>query len=461
MRPNRAGCHGHGHFGGRDISGRLPVKASAAYPEGSGISTKNLGRYGFSLPEEEGMDRNVLKRIDSLANYYIQRGAMPGCVVLVGRGNNIVHAKGYGFTEAGGKPADPYYHTYDLASVTKVTATTICAMKLTEEGLLSLDKPISRYIPDLKNTNKSRLTTRRLLQHNAGLPAWRPFFRDTYSDQVRKIPDPRYYSKTKRDSFSITISPALYATPALHDTLWEWIKDMEVANTTRVRYSDIGLLLTQRVIESISGGSSLDRLAYMYFYRDLGMVSTGFKPGERGLESRCPPSAVDDYWRREKLQGYVHDECSAIFGGVAGHAGLFSNSYDLAKLLFMLKNEGYYGGQQYLHPETIRAFTKQQLSDSRKALGWDRPESSQYKSNPASEYSSEQTFGHTGFTGTCVWVDPEYDLVFVFLSNRTYPDPGNKLLNREQVRSKVFDRVYESIFSFEKRGKVTLGGARR
>jgi beta-N-acetylhexosaminidase len=448
-------------FGGRGINGRLPVRASAKYPEGTGMTTSGLGRYGFSLPEEEGLDRRVLKRIDSLANYYIQRGAMPGCAVLVGRGDNIVYAKGFGATETGGKPVDPYYHTYDLASVTKVTATTVCAMKLAEEGMLSLDKPISRYIPDLKGTNKSRLTTRRLLQHNAGLPAWKPFFRLTYSDPDTKTPDPRYYSTEKKDSFSITISPKLHITPTLHDTLWQWIKDMEVKETTRVRYSDIGLLLTQRIVESISSGSSLDRLAYMYFYRDLGMVSTGFKPGERGLESRCPPSAVDDYWRREKLKGYVHDECSAIFGGVAGHAGLFSNTYDLAKLLFMLKNEGYYGGQQYLRPETIKAFTKKQISSSRKALGWDRPESNPYKSNPASEHSSEETFGHTGFTGTCVWVDPQYDLVFIFLSNRTYPNPGNKLLNREHVRSKVFDQVYEAIFSFDKKGSPGLSTVSR
>ncbi|MFK7972355.1 MAG: glycoside hydrolase family 3 N-terminal domain-containing protein [Bacteroidia bacterium] len=450
-------------FGGIGISGRLPVTASASYKEGSGITTSYGGRYGFGIPEEEGMDHRVLKRIDSLAKYYIQRGAMPGCAVLVGKGNKVVYAKGFGHTEPGGKPIDPYYHTYDLASVTKVAATTVCAMKFTEAGLLSLDKPIVRYLGDLKGTNKARLTPRRLLQHNAGLPAWRPFFRDTYSDPVKKTPDPRYYSTEKRDSFTVTISPKLHATATLHDTLWEWIKDMEVKSTDRVRYSDIGLLLTERVLQKISGGTSLDRLAHMHFYRDLGMVSTGFKPGERGLENRCPPSAVDDYWRREKLQGYVHDEASAVFGGVAGHAGLFSNTYDLAKLFFMLKNGGTYGNQQYLRPETVEAFTRQQLKTSRKGLGWDRPETSPYRSNPASKYSSSQTFGHTGFTGTCVWVDPEYDVVFIFLSNRTYPNPRNKLLNREGVRSKIFNVVYESIFSYRRQeaGHTLVDGSRR
>lgn len=438
-------------FGGISVDGRLPVRASEAYPEGTGLVAMRSGRYGFGIPEEEGMDHRVLKRIDSLANYYVQRGAMPGCAVLVGRGSNIVYAKGFGHAEPGGKPIDPYYHTYDLASVTKVAATTICAMKLAEDGLLSLDKPISRYISDLKGTNKARLTPRRLLQHNAGLPAWRPFFRDTYSDLKTKTPDPRYYSTSQRDSFTVTISPKLYATASLHDTLWKWIKDMEVKQTNRVRYSDIGLLLMERVIKAISGDTDLDRLAHMYFYRDLGMVSTGFKPGERGLEKRCPPSAMDTYWRREKLQGYVHDEASAIFGGIAGHAGLFSNTYDLAKLFFMLKNDGSYGNQQYLRPETIKAFTRKQLADNRKGLGWDRPESSPYRSNPASKYSSEQTFGHTGFTGTCVWVDPKYDLVFIFLSNRTFPNPQYKLLNKEHVRSKIFDVVYESIFAYEKK----------
>lgn len=446
-------------FGGLSIHGTLPVGAGM-YNEGMGIITPKPFRYGFSIPEGQGLDSRVMMRIDSLANHFIQRGAMPGCAILVGKGNDIVYAKGFGHTEPGGSSIDPYYHTYDLASVTKVAATTLCAMKFTEEGLLSLDRPLSKYIDDFRGTNKARLTPRRLLQHNAGLPAWRPFFKDTYSDPVRKIPDPRFYDVKRRDSFRIQISEKLYATPALHDTLWEWIKDMEVANTTRVRYSDIGLLLTQRVLESISGGTQIDRLASMYFYKDLGMVSTGFRPAMSGLEKRCPPSAIDNYWRREKLKGYVHDECAAVFGGVAGHAGLFSNTYDLAKMLFMLKNGGTYGGQQFLLPETIRAFTKQQLTYNRKGLGWDKPEPNPKRSNPCSQYASPETFGHTGFTGTCVWVDPTNDIVFVFLSNRTYPNPQHKLLNREAVRQRIFDVVYDAQLAYDKRHPLPQGDVR-
>lgn len=430
-------------FGGLTVTGRLPISAGERFPEGTGIQIKEVIRFGFAIPEEEGINGNILNRIDSIANYYVGKGAMPGCAILVGKGNSIIYAKGFGKTEYGsaGQPIDPYYHMYDLASVTKITATTLIAMKLVEEGSLKLEASIDKYLPELKGTDKAKITPRRLLQHNSGLPAWRPFYRDTYSNLKQKKNDTRFYRTTKQDSFPLVVGPGLFGHFALPDTIWKWIQGMTVKNTRNVRYSDIGMIMMGRILEN-QVGTNLDRYLRYKFYLPLGMVSTHYTPGLKGIDHRCPPTLIDDYWRYGKLQGYVHDESSAILGGRTGHAGLFSNVYDMAKLLFMLKNGGQYGGETYFKPQTIKSFTKQQLSNNRKGLGWDKPEIYANRTNPASAKASKSTYGHTGFTGTCVWVDPENDLIYIFLSNRTYPKANNRLLMKGNVRTKIMDQIY-------------------
>jgi CubicO group peptidase (beta-lactamase class C family) len=430
-------------FGGLKVSGKLPVSAGDRFPEGTGIEIKEVIRFGFALPEEEGIDSYVLNKIDSLARHYIDKGAMPGCAILVGKGNSIIYEKGFGKTEYGneGQEIDPYYHMYDLASVTKITATTLIAMKLVEEGSLKLDAPVEKYLSELKGSDKAKLTPRRLLQHNSGLPAWRPFYRDTYEDINRKTNDKRFYRTSRQDSFPLVVGPNLYGLQTLPDTIWEWIQGMTVKQTRKVRYSDIGMIMMGKILEK-QVGTNLDRYARYKFYLPLGMVSTHYTPALKGIAHRCPPTLVDDYWRYAKLQGYVHDESAAILGGRTGHAGLFSNVYDMAKLLFMLKNGGEYGGERYFSPETIKTFTKQQLSNNRKGLGWDKPEIYANRTNPASARSSRSTYGHTGFTGTCVWVDPKNDLIYIFLSNRTFPRASNRLLMKENVRTKIMDQIY-------------------
>lgn len=430
-------------FGGMKVDGRLPVSAGNRFPEGTGLQLKEVIRFGFAIPEEEGINGNILNKIDSLANHFIKMGAMPGCAILVGKGNSIIYEKGFGKTEYGaaGKEIDPYFHMYDLASVTKIAATTLIAMKLVEEGSLKLDAPVEKYLPELKGSDKAKLTSRRLLQHNSGLPAWRPFYRDTYIDIDQKKNDPRFYRTTRQDSFTLVISSELFGHETLPDTIWKWIQGMTVKPTRKVRYSDIGMIMMGKILEN-QVGTNLDRYLRYKFYLPLGMVSTHYTPALKGIDHRCPPTLVDDYWRYSKLQGYVHDESSAIMGGRTGHAGLFSNVYDMAKLLFMLKNGGKYGGETFFKPETIKTFTKQQLDDNRKGLGWDKPEIYANRTNPASDKASKSTFGHTGFTGTCVWVDPDNDLIYIFLSNRTYPKANNRMLMRENVRTKIMDQIY-------------------
>ena len=432
-------------FGGLKLSGKLPVTASARFREGAGVHILRPIRFGYGLPEEEGMDSKRLEEIDSLAHYYVGRGAMPGCAILVGRGNRIVYSKGFGLNKSGtGELIDPYYHLYDLASVTKVCATTLCVMKLDEGGSIKLDRAASRYLPLLKGSNKDKLSLRRILQHNAGLPKWRPFFRYTLNEA--RQPDPYYYNRKRSKTYNIPITDKLYASPVLHDTIWQWIYDLEVHETDRVRYSDIGMVIMGKVIEQVTG-AELDRYCGYSFYKPLGMSNTLFNPALHGLKKRCVPSVRDTYWRHGALQGYVHDETAAIFGGKAGHAGLFSNVYDMAKLLFMLKNKGLYGSKRYFTPETIATYTRKQLPDNRKGLGWDKAETVDGRSNPVSQYASPATYGHTGFTGTCIWVDPEYDLIYVFLSNRTWPDARNNTLMREHVRTRIMDKIYEAIFA--------------
>ncbi|MEM6799873.1 MAG: glycoside hydrolase family 3 N-terminal domain-containing protein [Bacteroidota bacterium] len=442
-------------FGGIPVSGKLPVSASAKFKEGQGFVSPKAIRFGFSSPEERGMNSRYFPKIDSIANTYVRRGAMPGCAILVMKGNDIVYEKAFGKFEytARSEKVDPYLHTYDLASVTKIAATTISIMKLEEEGKLDLDKPISTYLPELRGSNKASLSIRRLLQHNAGLPSWAPLYKETFSNPARKTLDRKFYSSVPARSGAGQISTRLYATDFLEPWLWEKLKDLEVRNTRSVRYSDIGLIYLARIVEKVSG-KSLDTYCEENFYQPMGMSQTLFNPSQKRRGSYCPPTEIDNYFRNSLIKGYVHDPTAAMMGGVAGHAGLFSNVYDMGKLMLMLKNGGVYGGKRYLKKATIDTFTRKQLAYSRKGLGWDKPETRPNRTNPVSENTSVSAFGHTGFTGTSVWADPQFDLVFVFLSNRTYPYAHQrKLLMRENVRVLIMDQLYESIFSYKGKKK--------
>jgi beta-glucosidase-like glycosyl hydrolase/CubicO group peptidase (beta-lactamase class C family) len=437
-------------FGGLKVSGRLPVSPSPEFPAGTGVEISYISRFGFSIPEEQGMDSRSLLRIDSLAQHYINLMATPGCAILVMKGNQIVYDKGFGKTAYGenGLPVDPYRTTYDLASITKVAATTMVTMHLVEQGKLDLDRRISSYLPDLKNTNKANLTVRRLLQHNAGLPPFIRFYADTYSDPENHVLDPKFYSYTQTSQYNLPIGPGLYGNENLKDTIWQKIIDLEVRNTTKVRYSDIGMVIMSRIIEKVTG-QGMDAYARQAFYRPMGMNNTRFSPAISGDALNCPPTEVDTSWRFSEIKGYVHDPTAAILGGYAGHAGLFSNVYDLAKLMLMVKNGGSYGNYAFFSKETVRDFTRKQLRDNRRGLGWDKPDPDRSHSQPASESASLDTYGHLGFTGTAVWTDPVYDLIFVFLSNRTYPYSSNRLLVKESVRTKAMDLVYTSLFTFQ------------
>ena len=440
-------------FGGIAVSGRLPVSASSQFPASTGITLSRQIRFGFAFPEEVGMDGATLSKIDSIANLYIRKGAMPGCAILAMRGNEVVYERGFGSISPSSESVNPYLHTYDIASVSKVAVTTLAAMRLVDEGRLNLDRSISTYLPELRRTDLAILTPRSLLQHTGGLPGWIPFFQDTYSDERKTRLDPFYYSVRPSRNHSLRIAPRLYVNPVVQDSIWERILNLEVRRTTRYRYSDVGFIILGKVIEAITK-ESLDTYMERMFYQPMGMSKSLFHPAQKGLASFCPPTENDRRWRFSKVQGYTHDPMASLLGGVAGHAGLFSNVYDMGKLMMMLKNDGSYGGRRYIQKSTIREFAKRQTLRSRRGLGFDKPEVMRGGTHPTSKNSSSATFGHTGFTGTSVWADPTNDLVYVFLSNRTYPNSNNRKLIYEHVRTKIMDVLYESINQHNR--KITL-----
>lgn len=441
-------------FGGLIVDGQLPVTASPQFKEGMGETIPMITRFGFALPEELQMSSYVLNKIDSVAKACIQMRAVPGFAVAVMRRNKIVYEKGFGKTDYGtdADSIDPLYTMYDIASVTKVVATTTLAMHLAENGMLDLDKTIGYYLPEFKNSNKSYITVRELLQHTAGLKAWIPFYLDTYQEGSKTQLRKDLYKTEYSEEYSIEVAPRLYLNNLYKDSLWQKIIASDVGSRGKMVYSDLGVIITGKIIESIVG-TSLDDYACTHFYQPMGMSNTMYNAGQKGCGRFCAPTEIDSAWRHNVLKGYVHDPACAMFGGVTGHAGLFSNVYDLCKWAYMIKNGGIYGSRLYLDESTIKTWTSKQVSYSRRGIGWDKPNSDPDRSGQVSGYASDEAYGHLGFTGTSVWIDPKYDLIFVFLSNRTYPSSRRTLFNKLHVRKEVMDLVYESMM---KKGKLEL-----
>lgn len=424
--------------------GKLPVTVCDAYKAGSGITVSNA--LPIVAPESAGMHSDVLNRIDSIATDAIQKHATPGCVVLVARDGKVVFDKAYGYLNYNNAEPVTTATVYDLASVTKVSATTVSVMKLFEEGKLDIQKTIGDYLPWVQGTDKANLTLWNILLHQAGLTPYIPFYKEVI-DSATGIPFPGLFKNIPDEIYSVHVADNMYMRSDWVDTMYARILQSNLGSTGKYIYSDNDFIFLGKIVEQITG-MSLDEYAKQNFYDPLKMLSTRFKPAEQEPLSMIAPTEKEKYFRMQLLRGNVHDPGSAMFGGVAGHAGLFSNAYDLAKLYQMLLNGGEINGTRFLKKETIDYFTAYHGNNSRRGLGFDKPE----KDNATRKEpypcisASPQTFGHTGFTGTCVWVDPKYDLVFIFLSNRVCPDGGdNKKLGDMNVRGNIQEVVYQSI----------------
>ncbi len=435
-------------FGVTGIKGRLPITASPKFKYNTGVSTNKIFRMGYGQPEDVGIDPAKLLVIDTLAKKAISRKATPGMVVLIAKDGKIVFNKAYG-KHSYKKDA---YRTqkddvFDLASITKVASSTISLMKLQDEGKFGLNEYLGTYLTHLDTTDKKRLITRDILAHRSGLKSWIPYYKKTLTQHKRKSsrkPLRNLYSKTQRGGFSVPVAKGLYMKNAYLDTLQSRLYTATVFETKKYRYSDLGFQLLGEVIEKQSG-QSIDQYVENQFYKSLGLEKTMFNPWKKISTKTVVPTERDRYFRHQTIQGYVHDMGAAMTGGVAGHAGLFSTTKELAILMQMLLNQGYYGGEQYIRPETVREYTSKHPNCTRRGFGFDMKELNYRRNQNLPRAASENTFGHIGFTGTCVWADPDQQLIYVFLSNRTYPSQHNKKLNQLNTRGKIHAAIYKAI----------------
>lgn len=430
-------------FGANDLNGIMPVTAAPWARFGQGI--KKIfpkKRLGYALPESVGMSSDTLALMDAIVSEMVGSGAAPGCQILVAKDNKIVWQKPYGHYTYEQMQAVTLETIYDLASMTKVAATTISMMKLFDKQQISLDAPMGNYVPELKKTDKKDLTVREIMAHHAGLQAWIPFYQQTLT--AEKMPSPSLYKNTAEPGFEIPVAKDLYLQNAWVDTIWQQIFDSPLTGNKHYKYSDLDLFLCARAIKKESG-SPVDEFADREFYRPLGLSTTTYNPWKKGLALRCAPTEEDGYFRRQKLQGYVHDMGASMLGGVSGHAGLFSNANDLAKVFQMLLNGGSYGWRQYLQPETVKLFTTRYAASTRRGIGFDMKELDATQSQNMSQLAGKNTFGHLGFTGICAWADPDKNLIFIFLSNRTYPTMENNKLGTGDFRPRLQSVVYRAI----------------
>ncbi|MEK6783486.1 MAG: serine hydrolase [Bacteroidota bacterium] len=435
-------------FGGLAADGILPLNIGNSFLEDKGNSVTAIDRLSYGLPESVGMDSKTLLQIKAIVKEAIDIGATPGCQVLVAKDGKVVFQQSFGWLTYENKVAVTDETIYDLASLTKVSATLQTAMFMQEKGLIDINKKISIHMPELRNTNKKDITFIDMLTHQSGLIPFMPLWPLTVQDSIYL---PEYYSSIRNENYPLQVAPYLFATPLLRDSVWGWIlksKMQEKQGRTPYdyRYSDLGFMMLKQIAEKILN-QPIDDFLYQNLYEPLGAFTTGFNPLDRFPIEKIAPTEEDKIYRKSTVVGTVHDERAAMLGGVSGHAGLFSSANDLAKVGQMLVQDGHYGGTTYFKPETIRLFTSKQFEKSRRGLGWDKPIQSDWNS-PTSLLASPRTFGHTGFTGTCMWIDPEFNLIYVFLSNRVYPDRNNKLLIAN-IRPRIQEVIYKSIFAYD------------
>ena len=432
-------------FGGVSASGRLPVSVGKTFELGAGLDVVGDLRLGYSLPEDVGMNSRILYgRIDSLVQEAIGAKATPGCEVLVARNRQVVMYKAYG---------EQVYHDtvrvertdlYDLASISKIASALPCLMKLHSEGKFDLEASIDDYLPYFRGSNKADVPFRDILAHQARFQPWIPYWRST-----RRRNGSYKWFTIKEDSsrrFPVKLTDDMYLHRNYQKKIFRAIKKSPLEDEKKYLYSGLLFYLLPTIVEELSGE---DYRTYLYenFYEPLGATTLTYQPMERFPASRIVPTENDYSFRREAIHGRVHDEGAIMMGGVSANAGLFSNANDLAKLMQMYLDGGTYGGRRYVSEATVREFTRYQFpdNDNRRGLGFDKPYFERSEDGNAAVSSSDASFGHSGFTGTFTWADPEYDLVYVFLSNRVHPTRDNTRLYQLNTRTKIQQVLYDAI----------------
>ncbi len=457
-------------FGGIEAKGKLPVSVKPHFKAGEGLHTEKI-RLHYTIPEKAGFSSEKLSRIDSIINAAIDKRAMPGCQVLAAKDGSVFYRKVFGhhtyMQEEKVHPED----VYDIASITKIAATIPALMHLYEEGVISLEGRLGDYLPNLDTTNKADLILKDILTHQAGLKPWIPFYIYTltgfypeeslisahFSEEYPyKVGNFLYLARNYRyrddvfsnrpDSlFRIKLADDMYMNYHYKDTIYNTIKASPLLEEKEYRYSDLGYYYFYKMIEKLTA-QAFPRYLEEKFYNSLGLNNTCFNAWQFYPGLRIVPTENDQLFRRQMLHGYVHDPGAAMLGGVCGHAGLFSTMDDLSKMMQMYLNGGVYGGVQYFEEATIKRFTSAPYleQDNRRGLGFDKPQMDPEKPGPTCNCVSAKSFGHTGFTGTMVWADPEDNLLYVFLSNRVHPDQDNGGLVEMNIRTEIQRFIHEA-----------------
>ncbi|WP_294591059.1 glycoside hydrolase family 3 N-terminal domain-containing protein [uncultured Bacteroides sp.] len=450
-------------YGKAEADGRLSASIGGLFAAGTGMTlgTQTLPHF---VPEEHGMNSRILAKIDSIAENGIREGAYPSCQVVVLKDGREMYNKAFGPVTT--------QSVYDLASLTKTTATLLAVMKLYDKGRLNLTDRVSDYLPFLQNTDKKNITVRELLMHESGLPSTILFYQDAIDKKSYTGPlfkgkfdkthparigsqtwaNPNFHfrkgltSKNRTAEHTLQVTDSLWLNKAFKKEYLQQIADAPLKDK-RYRYSCVGFIVLQQLVEALSG-MPMDEFLAKEYYTSMGLERTGYLPLRFLKKDEIVPSSTDPFLRKTVLQGFVHDESAAFQGGVSGNAGLFSTAGEVARIYQMLLNGGELDGKRYLSKETCRLFTTTVSKISRRGLGFDKPDSRNPQNSPCSASAPASVYGHTGFTGTCAWVDPENGLVYVFLSNRIYPNVWNNKLQRLDIRPKIQETMYKAVISY-------------
>ena len=407
------------------------------------METKSLRRLQYGTPESVGVSSVILKKIDSLAQVGVWGDMMPGAQILVARKGKVIYQKNFGYHTQEKKNLVKDDDIYDVASLTKILGTMPILMELYDRKVITMDTKLSELLPEYKKSNKAYITLRDMLSHYARLKSWIPFYAATL-DTLTGRPSAKYYSDKSKGKFTIKVADDLYMRKDFKDSIFEQIRTSELRNRLSYKYSDLPYYILKKYLEEFYG-TGLENIVQRNLYSSLGANYSTYLPLEKFSKADIVPTEIDTYFRMQKVHGYVHDQGSAMLGGVSGHAGLFSNSNDVAKIMQMYLWDGFYGGKRYFGPETMQAFNTCYYCDDkvRRGVGFDKPQLGD--SGPTCGCVSMTSFGHSGFTGTFTWADPSEEIVYVFLSNRTYPSADNRKIIGSNLRSNIQAVIYEAI----------------
>ena len=429
-------------FGGLGANGKLPVDVGS-YPQGSGIDIAPLGRLSYGHPKQVGIDDKILKTIDLMATQAISDSITPGMQIVIAKSGKVIYHKSFGYMRYTKQTPIQWFHRYDLASLTKILASVPLAMREHEKDSLFLTTPISDLLEEYKGSNKADMNFKALFSHHAGIQPWLPFYKNTLSEKTNRPQKKLYRNKQKR-KHTVQVSEDLFLRTKYLDEIKDEILDSPLLDSLYYKYSDLPFYMFKEYIED-RYKQRMDQLVEEKFYVPLGASHLGYLPLQDVDVNLVAPSEIDDYYRFTEVQGFVHDMGAAMQNGVGGHAGLFSNANDVAKMMQMFIQGGSYGGRHFFSSSTVDHFNTRyyQSENNRRGIGFDKQ---QFEDpGPTCLCASEQSFGHSGFTGTFAWADPASDLVYVFLSNRTYPTMENTKMVDTNLRSEIQRVIYKAI----------------